>query len=246
VLIVNRDEFLERPTLPAHWWSDLPVVLGGRDIKVPWPSTQFGVTKTGRFAAITNFRRGPPEEKRSRGQLAVDFLTSAATPSDFVQTLVPLLDEFDGFNLICGTPDSIFYVSNRDAGREPRELECGRIYGLSNAGLDSTWPKVLLGKQLFELTVDRRDHERFYAILNDRKPVPDELVQVTGWGLETERCMANIFVPPFDIDGRLFGTRAQHIFTVDDEQHVTFTERFRQPQGAWTDQKFEFRIEPSS
>ncbi len=50
----NRDEFFARPAAPAAWWTDAPWVFGGRDLEAG--GTWLGVTRTGRFAALTNFR----------------------------------------------------------------------------------------------------------------------------------------------------------------------------------------------
>ena len=50
----NRDEFFARAAAPAAWWADAPDVLAGRDFE--GGGTWLGVTRTGRFAAVTNFR----------------------------------------------------------------------------------------------------------------------------------------------------------------------------------------------
>ena len=51
VLAANRDEFYDRPTRHAAFWNDAPEILAGRDLKAG--GTWLGITKTGRFAAIT-------------------------------------------------------------------------------------------------------------------------------------------------------------------------------------------------
>ena len=54
ILATNRDEFYQRETRTAHWWEDHPQILGGRDMKAG--GTWMGITKGGRFAALTNYR----------------------------------------------------------------------------------------------------------------------------------------------------------------------------------------------
>jgi len=79
VLAGNRDEFFQRPTAPANWWEDHPQVFAGRDLE--GGGTWLGVTREGRFAALTNIR-APAERRedvRSRGMLVADYLTGTAS-----------------------------------------------------------------------------------------------------------------------------------------------------------------------
>jgi len=61
----NRDELHARPALAAGFWDDAPQVLGGRDLTAG--GTWLGVTVTGRFAVVTNYREGlNPKRCRAR------------------------------------------------------------------------------------------------------------------------------------------------------------------------------------
>ena len=74
----NRDEWHDRPTAPAAWWDDYPQILAGRDLRAG--GTWLGVSRSGRFAALTNFR-DPSNRKSdapSRGMLVRDFLLGTA------------------------------------------------------------------------------------------------------------------------------------------------------------------------
>jgi hypothetical protein len=50
----NRDEFYERSTQPLGFWKDEPLILAGRDLV--GGGAWLGITKTLKFAAITNYR----------------------------------------------------------------------------------------------------------------------------------------------------------------------------------------------
>ena len=54
VLAGNRDEFHDRLTAAARFWPDKPGLLAGRDLEQG--GTWMGITRGGRFAAITNYR----------------------------------------------------------------------------------------------------------------------------------------------------------------------------------------------
>lgn len=173
----NRDEFFARPTLPANYWEDHPKVLAGRDQVAG--GTWLGITKTGRFAALTNIReaskygqtRGAFSDEasiqkldpntgslKSRGQLTRAFLTGTQSCQCFLNSLIDdpqdYQNSYAGFNLLIGeftqTQQSLFYLNNREDGFQ--QLTPG-IYGLSNHRLNTPWPKVINGKQALDDTI---------------------------------------------------------------------------------------------
>src|SRR5699024_4895365 len=109
ILLANRDEFYDRPTAPAYFWEDHPSTLAGRDLKAM--GTWMGVTKQGRIAALTNYRN-PSEEavnKQSRGHIVRSFLTSDLSAKAFCQALQNERESYNGFNLLAGTPDQLYF-----------------------------------------------------------------------------------------------------------------------------------------
>ena len=116
VVIANRDEFHSRPTKAAHFWSDTPGVPAGRDLE--GGGAWLGVTRGGRFAALTNFREPGRHlaDAPSRGQMVADFLRGATSAENFMAELAERADTINGFNLLTGTT-SMWYFSNR--GRPP-------------------------------------------------------------------------------------------------------------------------------
>ncbi|KGP91796.1 hypothetical protein N780_15580 [Pontibacillus chungwhensis BH030062] len=219
VVAANRDEFYQRETAKAHFWEEAPHVLAGRDLEKM--GTWMGVTKSGRFAALTNYR-APNEDtegKRTRGELVSDFLKGSASPREYLEAVHERNHSYPGFNLLVSDGESLFYYSNRE--RDIRELEPG-IYGLSNHLLDTPWPKVQKGKEglgaCLETTSDGLD-SCLFQILEQAEPANDEDLPDTGIPLEWERSLSSLF-----IDTPNYGTRASTLVYMNEEQ-VRFVER---------------------
>ncbi len=147
VVAANRDEWRERPAAPAHWWPDSPDLLAGKDLKAD--GTWLGVTRTGRFAALTNFR--DPSDRKSgaptRGKLVSDYLQGSLGPAEYLDTLRAHAAAFEGFNLLVGDASSLYCFSNRGAAIE--SVAPG-VHALSNHTLDEPWPKVEKSKSALE------------------------------------------------------------------------------------------------
>ena len=142
----NRDEFHARPAAAAAFWSDRPAILAGRDLEAK--GTWMGAARSGRFAAVTNYR-GAREASaaESRGALVTKFLESDGAPGGYMKSLFP--EKYSGFNLLACDGEELWWMSNRDGA--PRRLEPG-IYGLGNLLLDS--PEVEPDKGRFRAVLD--------------------------------------------------------------------------------------------
>jgi uncharacterized protein with NRDE domain len=204
----NRDEFHERPTAPAAWWEDAPDIYAGRDLRAG--GTWMGVTRCGRFAAVTNVRA--PREKRSdapsRGTLVADFLRSRATPQAYAQELAERAQRFNGFNLLIGDRDTLVWYSNAgaDDARNGKPLAPG-IYGLSNGLLDTRWPKVVNAKAQFaSLLCQTAPDAAYFEMLNDPTRADDCRLPRTGVSLEWERVLSAVRIESPD-----YGTRASSL-----------------------------------
>ena len=157
VVAANRDEFHARPTARAQWWRDHPRILAGRDLQAG--GTWLGLARTGRFAALTNYR--DPERLRaatprvatpgvatpSRGLLVTSLLESGASVAEGLAYLRDVGANYNPFNVI--------FSDGRRLGVYESVLENGRelgpgIYGLSNHLLDTPWPKVQSSKSRLE------------------------------------------------------------------------------------------------
>ncbi|MEM1126074.1 MAG: NRDE family protein [Bacteroidota bacterium] len=219
VLAANRDEFYARPTAPAAFWDDDHDVLGGRDLV--GGGTWMGLTRTGRFAALTNVRephRHRPEAP-TRGLIVADFLRGTTAPRDYLEHLRERELRYNGYNVLLGTPTALWWYSNR--GGSPRALTPG-LYGLSNDLLDTPWPKVERGKKALQQALDR-PHLTEEAVLDrllDAEIAPDDELPRTGVDLEWERKLS----PPFIVTER-YGTRVSTLVTITYDGHVAFLER---------------------
>ena len=203
----NRDEFYQRPTLPMHWWQDMPV-LAGRDKKEG--GTWMGLSHSGRFAAVTNFRDfskpGFHEARpKSRGNLVTDFLCSQASAQSWVDSVLESLDLYGGFNLLIYDGEQLLYLNNFN--NQVRSLEPG-IYALSNHLLDSPWPKVDYARQrLTETLGDQRSNQQIFddllGLLEKNQNYPDHLLPDTVVSADWERRLSSAFIVAED-----YGTRA--------------------------------------
>ena len=224
VVAANRDEWRDRPAEPARWWSDHPDLLAGRDLKAG--GTWMGITRGGRFAAVTNFR--DPSDKRStarsRGGLVTEFLLGHEAPGEFLAGLAARVHEYNGFNLILGDVEGLFYYGSREG--TTRAIEPG-VHGLSNHLLDEPWPKVKRARLAMEQAVADRDPAlRLFDMLSDTEGAPDEELPDTGVGLELERRLA----APL-ITGVTYGTRASTVLKVAADGAVHLEERSRDEEG---------------
>ncbi|HET6762452.1 MAG TPA: NRDE family protein [Longimicrobiaceae bacterium] len=220
VVAANRDEMYDRPTAAAAFWRDAPDLLAGRDLREG--GTWMGITRGGRFAAVTNYREVPlsRDGKRSRGHLVAGFLRGGQAPEPYAADLAARGDEYNGFNLLVGDVTGLAYASNR--GRGARLLAPG-IYGLSNALLDDPWPKVVRGKAaLADALAGPEDalEARLFAALADRGIAPDEALPTTGVGIERERALSASFIAT-----PVYGTRCSTVLIVRHDGRATFTER---------------------
>lgn len=241
IVAANRDEYFQRPTQQAKYWDDFPQVLAGRDLEKG--GTWMGVTKAGRFAALTNYRE-PAKKKHenflSRGEMVSDYLCSTITPEQFLDKLTVTKEDYDGYNILFGDGNRLFYYSNKSVNQEGLELEKG-IYSLSNGFLDSTWPKTEKGKALLECGLELEGNKLMDHLLeglrNDDKAA-DHLLPNTGVGLELERMLS-----PLYIRFGSYGTRSSTIILLGEHRDIFFKERtYFEDSDAFADVCFNFEI----
>ena len=218
VIAANRDEYYRRPTAKAAFWQDHPHILAGRDLECM--GTWLGVTRAGRFAALTNFR-DPSERKTdapSRGQLVSGFLASGREPREYLEEIAKLAPEYNGFSLLVGDMDNVFYFCSRLSAVQ--QLPPG-VHGLSNHLLNTPWPKVVRGKQRFQSALaDEPSPEALLDLLHDREPAAESELPDTGIGPEMERVLS-----PALIVSAQYGTRASTAVLFGQDGGVSFSER---------------------
>jgi uncharacterized protein with NRDE domain len=222
VVAANRDEFYARPAAPAQFWADAPDLLAGRDLAAG--GTWLGVTRDGRFAAVTNLREpgvAVPPGAPSRGALVAGFLRGALDPGDYVAALEPR--RYAGFNLVVADSRELWYVGSRSA---PRRLPPG-VHGVSNAPLGASWPKVVRGTARLAALVEAgaAAPDALLALLADTTPADDAALPDTGVGLAMERTLSPLFIA-----GPVYGTCCSTAVVVD-AGRVDFCERTTRPPG---------------
>ena len=236
VLGANRDEFLDRPALPAAFWPEHDDLLAGRDLLKG--GTWLGVTRDGRIAAVTNYRHGgdAARDARSRGQLVATFLIGDTMPQAYLATVAAEASAYDGFNLIAGDRRGLFYLSNRNG--KPQRVSPG-VHGLSNALLDTPWPKVQRAKAALSTLLDAEKPSLLagiFALLANESRPDDAALPNTGVRLDWERLLSPAFIVSPD-----YGTRCSTALLVDRRGRITFVERsFDGRFDAATDRTYEF------
>lgn len=240
VLAANRDEFHERPAAPLAWWADEPDVVGGRDLQAG--GTWLAATRSGRFATVTNYREDlrPQPGIRSRGELVPRFLAGDESPREYAQEVDG--DLYAGFSLLVGTlspQEELVYCSNR--GDAPRALAPG-VYGLSNASLDTPWPKLLRSKARLEAVLGSAVRvEALLALLADREPDGNEDFG-DAIADDLPESLRRAVAAPFVVTPA-YGTRCSTVLLARNDGHVTIHERRFDPAGSATgDTRLEFRI----
>jgi uncharacterized protein with NRDE domain len=244
VVAANRDEFFARPTSSADWSSD-GERLSGRDLR--GGGTWMGVSRDGRFAALTNYR--DPASYRadapSRGELVDRFLT-AADATGALDEIAHDNARFNGFNLLAArwNDDPVMSIVSHPAQNSVTTIAPG-IHGLSNAHLDTAWPKVEavtsgLHDALSAAPLDQDALiEGLFDLLSDRSITPDELLPKTGVPLEFERALSATFIR---MPG--YGTRSTTVLLVDRAGFATFVERRFEPDVPVEERRFVFETAP--
>ncbi len=221
ILLANRDEFYERPTAEAHFWHDAPAVFAGRDLV--HGGTWLGITKSGRFASVTNYRDpNAPKGKISRGDLVSDFLKTDESVENYLGKIQKNADEFSGFNLLVGEingqNNALGYYSNRED--KIKFLKAG-IYGLSNQLLDTPWCKVEKGKAEFAELLQQKDFDKnkYFQLLQDKSLAADDDLPKTGISYEREKLLSAIF-----IETPIYGTRSSSLVVIDRDYQISLDE----------------------
>ena len=209
VIASNRDEFLDRPTLPlARWHTPTGMeIYSGRDLRAG--GSWLGVTPAGRLAMLTNVRDAQSRTgDKSRGELVTHWLESGLGVDAFIAQIDAAA--FGGFNLVLGDfqAGNWHWLSNKPGpGLTSRPLTPG-IYGLSNAALDTPWPKTAALKQALAAALEAPDlrslQAGLWSALQDRRRAGKDLLPSTGVPHAVEVALSSAFV---DFPEHGYGTR---------------------------------------
>lgn len=223
ILAGNRDEFHARPTQTLHVWDSDPNILAGKDLKEG--GTWLGLNQHGKFAALTNHRdlSKIKENAPSRGNLVKEILQSGQPFENQLSDLQSEFSNYNGFNLIAGTVDDLYYVSNE--GGHMMKLKPG-LYGISNAFLNTPWPKTNNALESFThaLNSELPDVSAIFELLTDTTTYPERMLPKTGLSPEMEKAVSSIFILTDD-----YGTRSSALLMIDKMGSGKFTEKTYRP-----------------
>lgn len=225
VLAANRDEFHQRPSAAAGRWAEHPQVFGGRDLRQH--GSWLALTTSGRLAAVTNVRRMVPPDPSapSRGQLVSKFLLDGASAAEFAAQLAEDAGNYSGFNLLLYDGAELRFVTNTPEFRH--EPVTPGVHVVSNATLDTPWPKATRLKKAMEAWVGDawESFNPLFKALADRTPGADAELPETGVGRQLEKLLS----APFIVSPN-YGTRCSTVVAIGGG-HIDFSEKRFEPSG---------------
>lgn len=241
LLLANRDEFYARPALPLHWWEPTAngaQVLAGKDLQ--GGGTWLGVSRSGRLAALTNFRSGTPQRTNtpSRGELVAGFLHSDLSADTYLLQLAKHCTEYNPFNLLVCDGQQLKGLESRGAKVMTHALGLGAV---SNADFHTPWPKLTQLRRGLETQVtasEAADLLRFLPLLHDRSIAPDTALPHTGVTVELERVLSATFVATPG-----YGTRACSVVALH-QSRAEFMEQSFGPHGLLGQKQEQFSFSP--
>ncbi|MEQ8523729.1 NRDE family protein [Gracilimonas sp.] len=225
ILAGNRDEFYGRPTREAKFWSEEgnPNILAGKDLEAG--GTWLGVHKSGKWSALTNYRDPSikKEDPPSRGEIVLDYLKANQTAMDYLADLSKKAELYNGFNLLVWDEKDFYHYSNQN--KKVTRIEPG-IHGLSNALLDTPWPKLVTANQELRNIISEEDFDKedIFKLLADDRKASDHELPVTGIPKELEKAVSSIFIKTEN-----YGSRCSTVLLIDKEGNIDFTERRFEP-----------------
>jgi uncharacterized protein with NRDE domain len=244
VMAANRDEWIDRPAAPMRWWTGAnSSVLAGQDLSAG--GTWFGVNLQGRFGLITNIRSetilAADADRPSRGKLILQWLNFNGNAKDFETSFDPTV--FAGFNLVFGDMQTatIGYLSNQSAANVA-SFTSG-FYGLSNASLNTPWPKVIaLKKSVKECLLEgssRADQIRDTTQTSElHAALLKALLNPLRFDENASLSAINVLDLNFMNTTRAYGRRCSTTLTVDTKGKVVVSET----QTDGSNQMFDFKL----
>lgn len=238
ILAGNRDEFYDRPAREARFWEGegYPGLLAGKDLKAG--GTWMGVHQSGKWGAITNYRDMSriKSDAPSRGDILPEYLTSEMDPESYIRQHSETAKTYNGYNLLLGRGTELHYFSNETMSAE--KVPPG-IHGISNALLNTEWPKVKQARsELNNIISGSFDTGDLFELLRIDDRAPEEDLPNTGLQPEMEKAVSPIFI---STDG--YGTRCSTVLLIDRDGTLHFTERRYDGQSAQPEGESHYRIE---
>lgn len=240
IIAANRDEFYGRPTAKAQYWDNHPNILAGRDLLKY--GTWLGITKQGRFAALTNYRNPAHMngDKNSRGEIISNYLQGHTSADAYIDELHQQREQYNGYNLLIGEPDNLLYYNNIEG---KQEVISHGTHALSNHFLNTPWPKVINSKKMvhqYIMTTDVVNPDKLFDILFNNEIAEDHQLPNTGIAFDLEQQLSPLFIRTPE-----YGTRCSTVILVNRQNKVQFIERTYDNGAFSSEERFSFQIESS-
>ena len=232
VLSSNRDEFYERKTKNMFWWNNVDGLLAGQDLEQG--GTWLGITKSGRFAAVTNVREfyqiDTKENFLSRGDLVKNFLNSSLSPEEYAQKVEA--NKYMGFNLVVSDLKYFSIISSQGIESFNQELVV-----VGNRALNTETKKLNNAKEDFKSILNQAfTHQDLIELMQKPKK---------NYEFNFEQINQN-HGSEFDsrfITSDIYGTRSTTVITIDRKDTVKVTEVIYDSSSNLSDSNiFEFKV----
>lgn len=221
ILAANRDEFYNRPTRKAQFWEKegFQNILAGKDLEAG--GTWMGINRNGKWAALTNYRdpKNIKENAPSRGDLVLDYLKNDLDADSYIKKIEQKAGSYNGFNILLGKGSNVLHFSNEN--ELVTKLPPG-FHGVSNALLDTSWPKLNAAKtDLKQVTLNGDfDNEDLFTLLKNDAKADDKMLPSTGIPYEWEKAISSVFIKTEN-----YGTLCSTLLLIDHYGNAEFIER---------------------
>ncbi|XP_040272242.1 transport and Golgi organization protein 2 homolog [Bufo bufo] len=256
ILAANRDEFYHRPAKPADFWGSNNEILSGVDLEAGKEGgTWLGISKRGKFAALTNYLQPKIDvNAKGRGALVANFLTSDLDSFSYLKTISAEGHLYNAFNLVAAdfnnTNGDVLHYYGSKGEQEPIQLKPG-LYGVSCSLLDTPWKKLQHGKKLFADIIKKSQDiaredlvQELIKVMNNEEPqLPDPAIEEQGKDF-VRPILRSYSAVCVRCPG--YGTRTNTIVLIDGEGQVTFTERtmLNCDITQWKTSTYQFKLQP--
>jgi uncharacterized protein with NRDE domain len=240
ILAGNRDEFYGRPTRKAQFWDKegQPNILAGKDLE--GGGTWLGLHENGQWGALTNYRDPAikKEDPPTRGELVLDYLKKGKTAMNYLAEVSKKAKKYNGFNLLLWDQHGFYHYSNQN--KKVSRIKPG-IHGVSNALLDTSWPKLDSAKSQMEDIIHAKkfDKEQLFELLLDETKAADDELPLTGIPKDLEKAVSSIFIKT-----EQYGSRCSTVLLIDKEGNIDFTERRFEPGTSTVSGEHHFTVSP--
>ncbi|KJH44760.1 hypothetical protein DICVIV_09219 [Dictyocaulus viviparus] len=262
IILNNRDENLDRPTLELDWRDG---VLSGVDVQDPVRGTWFGINRAGRVGILLSITQPDSLKKPncpSRGEIVNDFLKISRPCDEFFNELTQRAQKYNGFQFLglerkkCGYYAMTSLTSMLHDPVKPQTWPPG-TYAWGNSPPEKPFRKVIEGKKLFEnfvssLSSETEVQEIIDGLLkiatDETRYTPDPQVkEQTALPEGRYDGLCSIMVK-FPLNVVRYGTRSHSILIVDHEDNVTFYEKRmvilpqKNEEPEWFDKTINFKL----